>query len=160
VVDVLTPEQRKLNMSRVRGKDTRIEIMLRLGLHAKGLRFRLHRRDLPGKPDMVFSKSKAVIFVHGCFWHGHCCPRFKLPKTRQEFWGHKVAANQQRDRTAMEALVRDGWRVLVVWECALMGRARWDFSEVIDACVCFIRSKDVRHELIGRWERLEHNCRK
>ena len=86
MVDVLTPEQRRLNMSRIRGKDTKPELLLRHGLHARGLRYRLHRKDLPGRPDMVFPRYRAAILVHGCFWHGHDCPLFKLPATRREFW--------------------------------------------------------------------------
>jgi DNA mismatch endonuclease (patch repair protein) len=110
LVDVLTPEQRRLNMSRVRGTDTKPELMLRRGLHARGLRFRLHRKELPGKPDLILPKWRAVIFVHGCFWHGHGCPMFKCPSTRMEFWQTKIARNQERDRLAVTALRAKGWR--------------------------------------------------
>jgi DNA mismatch endonuclease (patch repair protein) len=111
MTDVLTPEQRRLNMSRIRGKDTKPEMLLRRGLHARGFRFRLHRRDLPGCPDLVFSHCHAVIFVNGCFWHGRECPMFKLPATRAEFWRTKVLRNVERDRIAQEKLMRDKWRV-------------------------------------------------
>ena len=114
MVDVLTPEQRRLNMSRIHGKDTKPELMLRRGLHALGFRFRLHRKDLPGRPDLVFPGRRAVIFVHGCFWHGHDCPMCKMPATRPEFWRAKIDGNQKRDRQAVSALAATGWRVLVV----------------------------------------------
>jgi len=89
MVDVLSPEQRRLNMSRIRGRDTKPEMLIRRGLHAQGFRYRLQNRKLPGRPDLVFPRYHAVIFVHGCFWHGHNCPMFKLPGTRQEFWSKK-----------------------------------------------------------------------
>ncbi len=124
MADVLTPEQRRLNMSRIRGKDTKPEMLLRRGLHARGLRFRLHRKDMPGTPDMVFSRYRAVILVHGCFWHGHDCPLFKLPATRREFWQSKIEGNRARDARDIASLTASGWRTLIVWECALKGPAR------------------------------------
>jgi len=139
MVDVLTREQRQLNMSRIRGKNTKPERVLRHGLHALGLRYRLHRKDLPGRPDLVFSRYRAVIFVHGCFWHGHGCPMFKFPATRTEFWREKIGANQERDQAAIEALRSADWRVLVVWECALRGPQSWRQEDVIEACANFIR---------------------
>lgn len=90
MADVLTPEQRRLNMSRIRGRDTKPELLLRRGLHARGLRFRLHRKDLPGCPDLVFPRFRVTVFVHGCFWHGHECPMFKWPGTRTDFWRRKM----------------------------------------------------------------------
>ncbi len=102
--DVLTPEQRRLNMSRIRGKDTRPELLVRKGLHARGLRYRLQDRTLPGRPDLVFPKHKAVIFVHGCFWHAHGCNLSKVPKTREQFWTEKLSKNRMRDQRATEVL--------------------------------------------------------
>lgn len=124
MVDVLTPEQRRLNMSRIRGKDTKPELVLRHGLHAMGLRYRLHRKDLPGRPDLVFPRYRAAVLVHGCFWHGHDCPLFKWPATRREFWQAKIEGNRARDARDLAGLTAAGWRVLVVWECALKGPAR------------------------------------
>lgn len=132
MVDVLTPEQRRLNMSRIRGRDTKPEMQLRRALHARGFRFRLHRRDLPGCPDLVFPGCRSVIFVHGCFWHGHDCAMFKLPVTRAEFWAAKIAENQKRDGRALENLANSGWRALVVWECDFRGPARPSLEKVID----------------------------
>lgn len=131
MADVLTPEQRRLNMSRIRGQDTKPELVLRCGLHALGLRFRLHRKDLPGRPDMVFPRYRAAVLVHGCFWHGHDCPLFKLPATRREFWQAKIEGNRVRDLRDLAGLTAAGWRVLVVWECALKGPARLPVDAVL-----------------------------
>ena len=116
--DVLTPEQRSRNMRAIKGRDTGPELIVRRLLHAMGYRFRLHRRDLPGRPDVVLPGRRVVLFVHGCFWHRHRC-RFGCvePATRPEFWRAKFGANVARDRRAMRALRRAGWRVIVVWEC-------------------------------------------
>ena len=141
MTDVLTPEQRRLNMSRIRGRDTRPEMMLRRGLHSRGLRFRLHRRDLPGCPDLVFPRFHAVVFVHGCFWHGHSCPMFKLPATRTEFWRAKIERNIERDRAAQADLISATWRVMTVWECSLRGPARRPFDDVLDGIVHWLTTK-------------------
>lgn len=146
MADVLTPTQRKLNMSRVRGKDTKPELLLRRGLHSRGLRFRLHRRDLPGRPDLVFPRHKTCLFVHGCFWHGHSCELFRLPATRPEFWKLKIDGTRLRDRKAVLSLLELRWRVIVVWECAVRGPSRRSVDEVLDACVKFIRCKDRNDE--------------
>jgi DNA mismatch endonuclease, patch repair protein len=116
--DVLTPEQRSRNMRAIKGRDTGPELTVRRLLHAMGYRFRLHRRDLPGRPDIVLPGRRMAVFVHGCFWHRHRC-RFGCvePATRPEFWRAKFAANVARDRRAVRALQQAGWRVIVVWEC-------------------------------------------
>jgi DNA mismatch endonuclease (patch repair protein) len=142
MADVLTPEQRRLNMSRIRGKDTKPEMLLRRGLHARGLRFRLHRKDLPGKPDMVFPRYRAVVLVHGCFWHGHDCQMFKLPATRGEFWQAKIAGNRARDARDIAGLAAAGWRVLVVWECALKGPARLPVDTVLATVASWLDTKE------------------
>jgi DNA mismatch endonuclease (patch repair protein) len=131
---VLTPAQRQLNMSRIRGKDTKPELLVRRGLHALGFRFRLHRKDLPGRPDLVFPARRAVIFVHGCFWHGHNCPMCKMPATRPEFWRTKIEGNRARDQKAGAALTASGWRALIVWECALRGPAPQPEGMVFAGC--------------------------
>ncbi|MFG1301941.1 very short patch repair endonuclease [Xanthobacter sp. V3C-3] len=151
MADVLSPEQRSLNMSRIRGRDTRPELLLRRGLHAAGLRFRLHRRGLPGRPDLVFPRHQAVILVHGCFWHGHHCPMFRLPATRTEFWAAKIGGNRARDQRNLEDLTAAGWRVLTVWECCLKGPARRPFVDVISCCAAFVRGSQHRAELAGTW---------
>lgn len=120
MADVLTPEQRRHNMQRVSGRNTKPEMLLRRSLHARGFRYSLHRRDLPGKPDLVLPKYCAVIFVHGCFWHRHeGCRYTTTPTTRSEFWQAKFDANVARDSAVRTKLLEDGWRVATVWECAL-----------------------------------------
>lgn len=149
-MDVLTPEQRRLNMSRIKGKDTKPEMLLRRGLHATGLRFRLHAERLPGKPDLVFPKYGAAIQIHGCFWHGHNCALFKMPATRREFWAKKIAGNRSRDDRTAAQLRLAGWRVLTVWECALRGPGRRPISEIIRRCVVFVTSKTEEAVLMAR----------
>jgi DNA mismatch endonuclease (patch repair protein) len=117
--DNLSPEQRRRTMQAVRSRNTRLEVRLRSAVHARGLRFRIHRKDLPGTPDLVFPRWKAVVFVHGCFWHGHRCPRAALPATRTDYWAQKQRRNQQRDGRAIRKLRSQGWRVRVLWECGL-----------------------------------------
>lgn len=121
-MDTLTPEQRSERMSRVRGKDTKPELVVRRLVHGLGYRFRLHRRDLPGSPDLVFPGRRKVIWVHGCFWHQHPDPNCKLarmPKSRLEFWEAKLSANRERDAVKMAELTALGWDALVVWECEI-----------------------------------------
>lgn len=124
MADRLTPEQRRLNMQRVKAADTAPELTVRRMLHGRGFRYRLHRGDLPGKPDIVLTRYRTAIFVHGCFWHGHDCPLFRLPGTRIDFWRAKIEGNRKRDQSATMKLHHLGWRTLTVWECALKGRGR------------------------------------
>ncbi|WP_371928886.1 very short patch repair endonuclease (plasmid) [Methylomonas sp. HW2-6] len=140
MADVLTPEQRHLNMSRIRGRDTAPELLVRRGLHAKGLRFRLHDRKLPGRPDLVLACHRTVVFVHGCFWHAHGCSLSKIPATRPEFWQKKLETNRARDHRAIEALQTDGWRVLIIWECALRGQRRLEESDIFERAASYIRN--------------------
>lgn len=117
-MDRLTKERRSWLMSRVAGKNTTPELRVRRAAHALGLRFRLHRKDLPGKPDLVFPKFRLAVFVHGCFWHRHSgCRKATLPKSRADFWSAKFTSNQQRDERVMTDLENAGWRVAVIWEC-------------------------------------------
>lgn len=111
-------------MAAIRGKNTKPELVVRRTLHAAGLRFRLHRRELPGNPDIVFGPIKTVVFVHGCFWHYHQCTPRRWPKTRREFWRAKILGNAKRDRRAIHFLRAAGWRVEVVWECELRDARR------------------------------------
>lgn len=136
-------------MSGIRGKNTKPEVILRRGLHARGFRFRLHGTGLPGKPDLIFSKHCAVLFAHGCFWHGHDCHLFKWPKSREGFWRQKIQLNKVRDVLAIEQLLTQGWRVGEVWECALKGRERLDPDTVIDACAQWLVSSVPNLEIRG-----------
>ena len=119
----LSPEQRSRKLAAVKNKNTAPEIVVRKTLHRLGYRFRLHRRDLPGNPDIVLPRHRAVIFVHGCFWHGHDCRRGKRPATRTEFWNAKLDRNLARDRNNAERLKALGWRTLTVWECEIKDRS-------------------------------------
>ena len=119
-------------MSGIRSKNTKPELLIRKGLHARGFRFRLHDKLLPGKPDLVLPKYSAVIFVHGCFWHRHDCHLFKWPKTRREFWHKKLLRNQEKDVESYASLKKDGWYILTIWECALKGRTRRPLDKVLD----------------------------
>ena len=116
-MDTVTLETRSRMMAAVRTRDTKPEREVRSLMHGLGLRFRLHDRRLAGTPDIVLRRHRTVVFVHGCFWHGHRCPRGRLPNTRRDFWEAKVNSNRKRDRLAAAKLRREGWRVLTVWEC-------------------------------------------
>src|SRR5215469_11402594 len=118
-MDIVDQSTRSRMMRSVRRKDTIPEVRLRKALHKLGLRFRLNRRDLPGTPDIVFPSHKCVVFVHGCFWHGHNCRFGTVPASRTDFWEAKFSANRKRDIRVGQALVAAGWRVMTVWECAL-----------------------------------------
>lgn len=118
MTDVLTPEQRSFNMSRIKGRNTKPEMVVRSLVHGMGFRYRLHRKDLPGKPDLVFSSRMKIIFVHGCFWHMHDCPYGRVkPKTNSEFWESKRRGNVERDLKNITTLKEQGWQTLIVWEC-------------------------------------------
>lgn len=120
MADVHSPEIRSYNMSRIRSKDTKPELIVRKYLFSKGFRFRLHDKALPGKPDIVLPKYKTVIFIHGCFWHGHeGCKYFVAPKTRTEWWLKKINTNISKDLENQDLLKLDGWGVLIIWECEL-----------------------------------------
>jgi len=120
-------------MSRIRGTNTKPELQIRKLLFAEGFRYKLNDASLPGKPDLVFPKYKAVIFVHGCFWHGHGCRLFKVPETNREFWVTKIANNRANDSRCRKALQRCGWRILTIWECALRGPGRLDPAKIASA---------------------------
>lgn len=120
MTDKLSPERRSANMSAVKGRDTGPEMIVRRLAHRLGYRFRLHRKDLPGRPDLTFPRHRAVIFVHGCFWHGHDCKRGSVrPQANGAFWAAKLDRNKTRDAENIENLERGGWRTLVLWECEL-----------------------------------------
>ena len=123
LADNHTKEIRSMNMSRIRSKDTKPEELVRKYLFSKGFRYRKNVRELPGCPDIVLPKYKTVIFVHGCFWHKHDCPRFVWPSSNEEYWVPKINKNAERDRANSEMLTSQGWKVLVVWECELKKRS-------------------------------------
>lgn len=144
MADIVDRATRSRMMSGIRGKDTRIEVAVRKALFARGFRYLVNDRRLPGKPDMVFPKHHAVVFVHGCYWHGHDCTLFRLPSSNREFWETKIGANRTRDGRTLQALRDLGWRVAVVWECALRGQGRL--------------ADGMPTELIGAWLPGEGPC--
>ena len=149
MADIVTPEKRSQMMAGIRGKDTKPEILIRKALFARGWRYRLHDRRLPGKPDLVFPSLRAVVFVDGCFWHGHQCHLFKTPSSRVDFWIEKIGRNRERDREVRKKLDELGWRYLTVWECALKGRTRLPIVDVIDSVARWLESGDGSAEIEG-----------
>jgi DNA mismatch endonuclease (patch repair protein) len=132
MADVVDKITRSRMMSGIRGKNTKPELAIRRGLFQRGLRYRLHVSGLPGKPDLVFPKHRTVIFVHGCFWHGHDCKLFKWPATNTDFWRKKIESNIERDKRSIELLQQLGWRVLVIWECVTRNRDPEEVNLLLD----------------------------
>lgn len=149
MVDIVPAHVRSRMMSGIRGKDTKPELLVRKALHAAGFRYRLHERTLPGKPDMVFLKYSAVVFVHGCFWHGHDCHLFRMPSTRTEFWQAKISGNVARDVRAITLLRETGWRVGTVWECALKGREKLPVDDIASTLAVWLRGETPELEIRG-----------
>lgn len=134
-------------MSGIRGKNTRNEILVRKALFAKGFRYRVNVGNLPGKPDIVLPKYRAVILIHGCFWHQHDCALFRLPGTNTDFWKKKIGGNKARDMANRESLLADGWRIAIVWECALKGRERTRIDEVVGQLEAWLFSSQNEIEI-------------
>ena len=134
-MDCKTPEERSYNMSRIKAKNTKPEMVVRKWLWSQGFRFRLYRKDLPGKPDIVLSKFKKVIFVNGCFWHHHNCEYFKWPKTNSAFWQNKINANVKRDKSNYKDLLKADWKYLVIWECEIQQKEQIFQEKILDFLV-------------------------
>ena len=145
-------------MSGIRGKNTKPELVVRHGLHLLGFRFRLHDPRLPGKPDLVLPKYKAVIQVNGCFWHGHDCHLFKFPKTRVGFWKRKITRNRANDTRNVNALRTAKWRVLVIWECAIKGSKRLTHQRLIELSSVWLRSEKRVGCIVGNGRGLPNRC--
>jgi len=154
VVDVVSSEKRSQMMAGITGKNTKPEILVRKILHRIGYRFRLHKKDLPGKPDIVLPRYKIAIFVQGCFWHGHeNCHLFRLPKSRTEFWEAKIAGNKVRDDKVLTELSQLGYRILEVWECSLKGKSALEINKIENEMHQFISHSDGMHcEIRGKQE--------
>ncbi|QPC45034.1 DNA mismatch endonuclease Vsr [Kaustia mangrovi] len=148
--DIVDRETRSRMMSGIRGANTKPELQIRKALHALGFRYRLHARDVPGKPDIVLPRYRAVIFVNGCFWHGHDCPLFRLPGTRREFWENKIRTNRERDAKVRSQLGESNWRHLTIWECALKGPQRLGLEKTVAAAVDWIRGEEEAGEIRGQ----------
>ncbi|WP_440784301.1 very short patch repair endonuclease [Pseudomonas syringae] len=140
MTDVVDSATRSRMMAGIQGKNTSPELLVRKALHARGFRYRIHAKHLPGKPDLVLPKYSAVIFIHGCFWHGHDCRYFKVPKTRPEFWLEKIAKNRARDLVQIAVLEAEGWKVLVVWECAVRYMKKQSPTLLIDLIDDWLRN--------------------
>ena len=147
MTDVHNAATRSRNMAAIKGKDTRPEMIVRRGLHKAGFRYRLHAAELPGKPDLIFPKYKAVIFIQGCFWHQHQCAMFHWPKSRTEWWVKKISANRAYDEAVQDKLRELGWRVLLVWECALKGKAKYNSEQWIELVTLWLREGSSFNEL-------------
>lgn len=150
MTDVMTRDQRSAAMSAIRAKNTTPELRVRKALWRRRFRFRLHVRGLPGRPDVVLPKWNCVVFVNGCFWHAHdACPAFRLPSTRPEYWRAKIGANRERDSRSYRALTEAGWRIAVIWECAV----RVDCEATVDALSSWLTgTEDQRLEVARDWQ--------
>ncbi len=137
-------------MAGIRGKNTRIEVTIRHALFARGLRYRLHNSALPGKPDLTFPKHRVVLFIHGCFWHGHDCRLFRQPGTNADFWLAKIGENRERDARNSAKLFADGWRVMTIWECAIRGQDADALGRVVARTVRWIVSRSKKAEIRGQ----------
>ena len=138
MTDIYSKQKRSEIMSKISGKDTKPEILVRKFLFAQGFRYRKNDKRYPGKPDIVLPKYKTVIFIHGCFWHGHNCPAGKLPGTRKEFWENKIKGNIERDKKNKKKLEKEGWKVITIWQCEL-------------------KNKDIRYKTLNKLIDTLHN---
>lgn len=149
MTDVVDTATRSRMMSGIKSKNTKPELVMRRGLHALGFRYRLHAKEIPGKPDLWLPKYRAAIFIHGCFWHGHNCSLFKIPGTRQDFWKAKIDTNRARDARVNELLADTGLRQLEIWECALRGSGRIGLEETLARAAEWLRGEEIRCEIRG-----------
>lgn len=150
MVDVVSPETRSKMMAGIQGKNTKAEVLLRKALHQKGFRYRLYVTSLPGKPDLVFPKYKAVIQINGCFWHGHNCYLFRWPSSHSEFWYKKIIINMERDSKNLADLEKLGWRVLTIWECAIKGKYRIPFQVLIEQVCVWLTTYQSNTEITNK----------
>jgi DNA mismatch endonuclease, patch repair protein len=140
MTDIVDATTRSRMMSAIKGANTTPELIVRKHLFKKGFRYRLHDKKKPGKPDIVLPLYRAVIFVNGCFWHGHNCHLFKIPSTNREFWTNKIRTNRENDQKNNKLLSESGWRILIIWECALKGGKRLPIDSLIDSVSAWLRS--------------------
>lgn len=147
--DKISKETRSKIMAAIKGRNTKPEMIVRQGLFRRGYRYKLYSNSLAGKPDLVFPKYGAVIFINGCFWHGHKCSLFQEPQTNQLYWKTKISANKKRDAKAIKALLCDEWRVLVLWECALYRKQSAEIEIVLDEIEKWLHSSNVKLSIDG-----------
>lgn len=147
--DIVDAPTRSRMMSGIRGQNTKPELLIRKALHALGFRYRIHTRNVPGRPDLVLPRYKAAIFINGCFWHGHDCALFRLPDTRRDFWREKIARNVRRDALVRDQVIAAGWRHLTVWECAIRGRQKIGIEQTIKRIVRWLKAPAKSAEVRG-----------
>jgi DNA mismatch endonuclease, patch repair protein len=151
MADIVSSEKRSQMMSGIKSKNTKPEIAIRKELHRRGFRYRIHVKNLPGKPDLVFPKYNAVLFIHGCFWHGHeDCQLFKWPSSRTDFWKTKIIRNRELDRKAISILHSEGWRVGIIWECSMRGRSKMSEEAISRRTTGWLLSKKPYFQLRDR----------
>lgn len=148
MADIVDTVTRSRMMSGIRNKNTQPELLIRRALHQQGFRFRLHAKDLPGRPDLVFPRLNAAIHVHGCFWHAHDCDLFKMPSTRHEWWKAKIYGNRARDERVAAELAAAGWRTMTIWECALKGKQPPQLEKVVERIVRWLNGGSRRAAII------------
>lgn len=149
MADIVPADMRSRMMSGIKGKNTKPEMTIRRALHNSGFRYRLHVKELPGKPDIVFPRWRAVIFIHGCFWHGHDCHLFRLPKTRTQFWLKKINGNVSRDSDVQQRLLEEDWRVATVWECSMRGTTKHQIPDIVGELNGWLKSSRPLLEIRG-----------
>ena len=148
MTDVHDRQTRSRNMAAIRNSNTKPELRVRKELHRRGMRYSLKNKALPGKPDVVLSKYRVAVFVHGCFWHRHDCNYFKLPKTNTEFWKNKISANVQRDVEVIRQITDIGYRVLIIWECSFKGKNKERLDSLFDSIILWIRLDEKTSEIL------------
>ncbi len=151
--DIMSSDERSRSMSQINSKNTRPELVIRSGLHRVGFRFRLHDPKLLGRPDIVFPRFRALIFINGCFWHKHGCHMFKFPKTREDFWRKKLSDNADRDQRIITELLSTGWRVLIIWECSIKGKFKQPLDRVLEKSSDWLKSDSRFAEISCQEER-------
>lgn len=149
MADIVSPSVRSRMMSGIKGKNTKPELFIRKGLFARGFRYILHDRRLPGTPDLVFPRHHAVVIINGCFWHGHGCHLFKWPKSNTAFWRTKIEGNKRNDKKHRTLLKTAGWNTLVVWECAVKGSSKWPAEGLFEKISNWIVSSEKNEEIAG-----------
>ncbi len=149
MVDIFDAQKRREIMASISAKNTAPEMFLRKCLHQRGYRYRLHDKRLPGTPDLVFRRFKAVVFINGCFWHGHDCHLFKIPSSNRDFWQNKIETNRSRDAKTKQLLMEHHWRMLIVWECSMRGKGRLAVDELIEQVENWLTSESRFLEVRG-----------
>ena len=148
MTDVHDRQTRSRNMAAIRNSNTKPELRVRQELHRRGLRYSLKNKSLPGKPDVLLSKYRVAVFIHGCFWHRHHCNYFKLPKTNTEFWNNKISENVKRDTEVIKQITDIGYRVLVIWECIFKGKNKEKLDSLFENIILWIKSEDKESEIL------------